>query len=151
MAHAAGAGPAAGANHEPHLHPDTDDCLGNANLGVLTHGDVAPGAHCNPGIQSDAGTNVDGNGNAHHHTDADVDANPNAVAHRNANTHVDTHANTDVDTHTHTHSDVNTDAYSNPESYPGSVSDVDADCQFDAGTVAGGKAYGHRGAIRAHA
>ena len=146
MAHAVGAGAAAGANHDRHIHPDTGGatacgCLGNANLGVVAHGDVAPGAHCHPGIQSDAGTNVDGNRNAHHHTDADVDANLNAVAHRNANTHMDTHANT------HTHSDVNTDAYSNPESYPGSASDVDADCQFDAGTVAGGGAYGHPGAL----
>jgi hypothetical protein len=150
MAHAAGAGPAAGANHERHIHPDTGGatacgCLGNANSGVVTHSDVAPGAHCNPGIQSDAGTNVDGNGNAgaHHHTDAHVDAIPHVVAHRNANTDVDTHANS--------HSDVNTDAYSNPESYPGSVSDIDADCQFDTGIVAGDRAYGHRAAICAHA
>ena len=147
VAHAAGAGPAGGADRKSHIDRDTDDCVGHPNFGVAAHGVVAPGAHCNPGIQSDVGANVDGNGNAraHHDADADVDANPNAVAHRNANTDVDAHANTD------THSDVNTDAHSNPESYRGSVSDVDADCQFDAGIVAGGRAYGHLGDVLAHA
>jgi len=154
MAHAAGAGPAAGANHEPYIHPDADGatapgCLGNPSFGVLARGNVAPGAHCNPGIQSDAGTNVDGNGNAsaHHHTDAHVDTTPYIVAHRNPNTDVDTHANTHADTHANSHSDINTDAHSNPESYPGSVSNVDADCQFDAGIVAGGRAHSHPGAL----